>query len=171
MIDRPSHCPTPALRIPSWTVPESIDPGPAAGRRMRRLIGAVVAVCAAGILGLAAHLEPSPTGLGTHSQLALPACSWVTIVDVPCPTCGMTTAFAHAANGDLLSSVAAQPLGGLLAVGVAMALVVGGFVAVTGSPVAALFVRLWSSKVAWALGLGAAAAWIYKILSYKGLLG
>ncbi len=58
-----------------------------------------------------------------------------------------------------------------MAVGVAMALVVGGFVAVTGSPVAALLVRLWSSKVAWALGLGAAAAWIYKILSYKGLLG
>jgi hypothetical protein len=137
----------------------------------RRLIGAAVAVCAAGLLGVAAWLEPSPTGLGTHSQLAMPPCGWILMADVPCPTCGMTTAFAHAANGDLLLALQAQPIGGLLAVGVAMALLAGAYTAATGSRVAVLFARLWGRRAAWVLGLGLGGAWIYKILVYKGVLG
>jgi hypothetical protein len=137
----------------------------------RRLIGAVVAICAAGILGLAAWLEPSPTGLGTHSQLAMPPCGWIAMVDVPCPTCGMTTAFAHAADGNLVAALWAQPMGGALAVAVATALIVGAYTAATGSRVAVLFGRLWGKRAAWALGLGLGGAWVYKILSYKGVLG
>ncbi len=137
----------------------------------RRLIGTAVAICAAGILGLAAWLEPSPTGLGTHSQLAMPPCGWIVMVDVPCPTCGMTTAFAHAANGNLLWALWVQPMGGVLAVGVAMALLVGAYTAATGSRVAVLLSRLWGGRAAWALGLGLGGAWLYKILIYKGVFG
>ncbi len=143
--------------------------GPTTG--VRRLVGGVVAVCAAGILGLAAYLEPSPTGLGTHAQLALPSCGWIALADIPCPTCGMTTAFAHAADGNLVAAAVAQPMGAVLAVAVAAALFIASYVAATGSRIAAMLPRLWGRVAAWALGAGFAGAWIYKVLSYKGWLG
>jgi hypothetical protein len=130
-----------------------------------------VAVCAAGILLLAAWLEPSPTGLGTHSRLAMPPCGWIAMIDTPCPTCGMTTAFAHAANGNLPAALGAQPVGAVLAVAVAIALLIGAYTAATGSRVAVMFQRLWGRRTAWALGIGVGVAWGYKILAYRGLLG
>ena len=143
---------------------------PPEGLKARRLIGAATALAAAGILGLAAYLTPSAAGLGTHTQLAMPTCGWILIMDLPCPTCGMTTAFAHAANGDLAAALHAQPLGAVLALITAMVFLVGTYVAVTGSRVGVLFKRLWGRRAAWGLGLAVAAAWVYKILSYKGVL-
>lgn len=154
------------------TAPGLFAPRASDAPRTRRLIGGAVALPAAGILGIAAYLEPSPAGLGTHSQLVnLPPCGWIVTMDLPCPTCGMTTAFAHAAEGQLLAAFLTQPLGGVLAVVTAMVLLVGSYVALTGTPIAGLFGRLWSPGAAWAIGGFAAAAWIYKILSYKGILG
>ncbi len=83
----------------------------------------------------------------------------------------MTTAFAHAADGNLVAAVRAQPMGGVLALAVAMALVVGAYTAATGSRVAVLFTRLWGRRAAWAIGLGLGGAWVYKILIYKEVLG
>jgi hypothetical protein len=136
----------------------------------RRLIGGVVAIGATAILGLAAWLDPSPAGLGTHSQLNMPACGWIMLIDVPCPTCGMTTAFAHAAEGNLPAALATQPLGGVLAIATAIALLVGAYTALTGSRVAVLFGRLWGRRTAWVLGFAITGAWVFKVLSYKGLL-
>src|SRR6185503_8103051 len=70
---------------------------------VRRLIAAVVMLGCGTVLGVAAWLTPSPTGIGTHQQLHMPQCGWIAIADLPCPTCGMTTAFAHAAHGHLWS--------------------------------------------------------------------
>jgi hypothetical protein len=160
--------------MPSPAISAAAQPPIAAGATtatVRRLIGAATAICAAAVLGLAAWLEPSPAGLGTHSQLAMPPCGWIVMVDVPCPTCGMTTAFAHAANGSFIAALRAQPMGAVLALAAAMALVVGVYTGVTGSRVAVLFTRLWSKRAAWALGLGVGGAWVYKIIVYKGVLG
>lgn len=137
----------------------------------RRLVGAGVAAVAAGILAVAAWLQPSATGLGTHSQLNMPPCGWIMAVDVPCPTCGMTTAFSHAANGNLMAAFVTQPMGAALSIAVAVALLVGAYTALTGSRVASLFARLWGRRAAWAIGVGVTGAWIYKIIVYKGLLG
>ena len=60
-------------------------------------------------------------------------CGWITAMNLPCPTCGMTTAFAHAANGDMLASLGTQPLGFVLAIATAMSLLLGTYVAATGS--------------------------------------
>lgn len=136
----------------------------------RRLIGLVVAIVALAILVLAAFLEPSPAGLGTHRQLRMAPCGWIVLMDTPCPTCGMTTAFAHAANGNLLSSAATQPLGAAIAVATAMALLVGAFVAATGSAIGGVFRRLWSSWTIWILAAFALASWGFKIMTFKGLL-
>ena len=159
--------PVAAVAVAPLTVP-----GQAAdGRRMRRVLAALVTVGAMSVLSLAAWLEPAGPGLGTHEQLSLPACGWITLMDLPCPTCGMTTSFAHAANGDFLTSFATQPLGFFLAVATAMAVIVGIYVAFTGSRIAGQFTRLWVRGSGWALIGLVLVAWGYKVVSYKGLLG
>lgn len=142
-----------------------------AGSTKRRVLAMLVAIAAATILGFAAYLEPSPTGLGTHTQLSMPTCGWIVTMDLPCPTCGMTTAFAHAANGNPLAALGAQPFGAALALVTAMTLLVAGYVAVTGSVIGSIFVALSNAKAAWILAVAAIAAWAYKVLVYKGLLG
>lgn len=137
----------------------------------RRLIAAVVAATAATILGVAAWMTPSPTGLGTHRTLNLPPCGWIAVADLPCPTCGMTTAFAHAADGNLIASFHAQPMGFMLAIAVAVTLLVSVQVAITGSRLGWIFTRLWGRRSGWALALLVIAAWAYKIASYKGWIG
>ena len=134
------------------------------------MVAGIVGACSTALLGLSAWLEPSPTGLGTHEQLHLPPCGWIATIDMPCPTCGMTTAFAYAAHGDLLHSFLAQPLGCVLVVSVAMTLLVCVHVIVTGSRLARVFARLWGVRTAWALGFAVLSAWGYKIASYKGWL-
>ena len=97
-------------------------------------------------------------------------CGWIVLMETPCPTCGMTTAFAHAANGNLLAAVRTQPFGSALAVATAMALLISIHVALTGSRLGGLFARMWRPRTIWVLGSFAIVSWGYKILSYKGLL-
>jgi hypothetical protein len=137
---------------------------------MRRTIAAIIAFGTLGVLLLAAWFQPAAEGLGTHEQLNLPRCSWIASMDMPCPTCGMTTAFAHAADGSLLASFRTQPLGALAALACAMTFLVASYVALTGSPIAGVFGRLWTRYTGWLLALAVLLAWGYKILSYRGLL-
>ena len=136
----------------------------------RRLLAAAVAAAAATVLVVAAILDPSPEGLGTHTQLGAPSCGWIVTMDLPCPTCGMTTAFANAAEGRWSAAWAAQPLGAVLAVVTAMTLLLSFYVTVTGAVVGPLLGRLWGRRVAWGLAAVVVLAWVYKILSYKGVL-
>ncbi len=55
---------------------------------------------AALVLMIAAWLEPSPTGMGTHQQLGLLPCGMLFFWQIPCPGCGLTTAFAHLVRGE-----------------------------------------------------------------------
>ena len=86
--------------------PSSAAPHPpVADRRGRRSTAALVVAFCAGVLLLAAWMEPSSRGLGTHLQLGLAPCGWVAYGGIPCPSCGMTTAFAHATDGNLLGAL------------------------------------------------------------------
>jgi len=140
----------------------------AAERRLRRGAGLAAAVPALGLLSVAAWLQPDPAGSGTHRQLDLPACGWMTAFDTPCPTCGMTTAFAHAAEGDLLGALAAQPLGAVLALATAMIAVGGLHVAATGSRLGAALGRLWGPRSGWIAGIMVLGAWAWKIADHRG---
>jgi hypothetical protein len=64
---------------------------------------------------VARRLEPSPRGFGTHEQLGLPPCQFAWVTGKPCPSCGMTTAFAWFVRGELVRALGANPAGGLLA--------------------------------------------------------
>jgi hypothetical protein len=63
------------------------------------------------VLVVARLLTPSPSGLGTHVALGLPACGFLRWSGLPCPACGLTTSFAHLAHAELGPALAAHPLG------------------------------------------------------------
>ena len=59
-------------------------------------------------------LTPSESGQGTHRQLGLPPCPFLELTALPCPSCGLTTSFSHAAHLDLAESFLVQPFGLLI---------------------------------------------------------
>ncbi len=65
---------------------------------------------------LARSLKPDPRGFGTHQRLGLPACSFRMMFTIPCPSCGMTTSFAHFTRGQFRESAGANFAGLLLAI-------------------------------------------------------
>lgn len=64
---------------------------------------------------VAGRLKPDPRGFGTHEALGLPACTFRQIAGVPCPSCGMTTSFAHFVRGELITAGRVNAAGLLLA--------------------------------------------------------
>jgi Protein of unknown function (DUF2752) len=84
------------------------------GRRARCLL-VLAAVGLAGLLVLARILVPDPRGYGTHTQLGLRPCAFLTVTGRLCPTCGMTTSFAWIVRGKVVRSWQANPAGCLLA--------------------------------------------------------
>ena len=121
------------------------------------------------VLGLAAWLKPDPSGVGTHTQLGLPACGMLISSHVPCPTCGMTTAFSLAAHGRLLASLAAQPAGAVFALGVAAMALLSGWALLRGLDMTAWGQRLLAPSVLVSAGALVGAAWVYKILAIQGI--
>jgi hypothetical protein len=63
------------------------------------------------VLALARVLHPSERGFGTHQQLGLPPCIFLQLTGIPCPSCGLTTSFAHAARLHWLAAFTTQPFG------------------------------------------------------------
>lgn len=134
--------------------------------RGERFAWALVALACLSVLIVAAGLKPSTSGAGTHKQLGLNECGWVLAFGKPCFTCGMTTAFAHAADGRLDRSFVTQPFGALLSVGVAAGFWVGAFVALTGSTVGRRCASLLSPRLLWWYGGALTAAWAYKLATW-----
>lgn len=64
-------------------------------------------------VAVATRLTPDARGWGTHEQLGMAPCSIRLWSGRPCPTCGMTTAWAYAVRGNAQAAVAAN-LGGAL---------------------------------------------------------
>ena len=137
----------------------------------RGLAAAVAAGCLA-VLVIAARLQPSPDGFGTHRAMGLAECGFLARTGLPCPACGMTTSFAWFARGNLAASAYVQPMGTALAAIAAMTVWVAGYVAVTGRPVHRLLAvvpdRWWLVPL---LTL-AVAAWAWKMFIHlRGIDG
>jgi len=120
-----------------------------------------------GVLGLAAGLRPATDGHGTHEQLGLRACPWITGLDTPCPTCGMTTAFSHAAEAQFVAGFFAQPLGLLMAIATATVFWGALHVALTGSSLGVVASKAIRPRVLWFVGGLALAAWAFKMLTWN----
>ncbi|HVP12809.1 MAG TPA: DUF2752 domain-containing protein [Phycisphaerae bacterium] len=129
-----------------------------------RLAWAGVAVACAGVLGVARSLTPSPTGLGTHQQLfGLAPCSFVIITGLPCPTCGMTTAFAHMTHGHPLAAFKVQPAGAVFCLGTVGMCLFSLYVAISGNLIVVNWDRIGPIRVMLALGVLILGGWAFKI--------
>jgi hypothetical protein len=73
-----------------------------------RLLLATFGLTLIALIATARTLKPDPRGYGTHEQLRLATCGFTRLTGWRCPTCGMTTSWAHAARGDFRSAVAAS---------------------------------------------------------------
>lgn len=99
-------------------------PGWRGEARITRFTRAVLLVMAgmfAAVFVVAATLRPyeddgSARMMATHMQLGLPSCEFVQSFGKPCPSCGMTTSFAHLVRGNVGSAAKANWVGALLAV-------------------------------------------------------
>ena len=83
--------------------------------RVSRVLLAVWSLCLLAGFAVAFGLEPDPRGYGTHERLGLPGCTFRTMFGVPCPSCGMTTSFAHFMHGRFVSAARSNMAGLLLA--------------------------------------------------------
>ncbi len=91
---------------------------------------ALLGLAGVAVLALALWLKPNPSGYGTHQQLGLGTCGMILTTGLPCPTCGMTTAFSHTVRGQWIAAFLAQPAGFALAL----------------ATIAMVFVCIWSVK-------------------------
>ena len=80
----------------------------------------------------------------------------------------MTTAFAHAANGDLVSSFRAQPLGMVLAVGSSLGFWLAFHSAAFGSAIGPLVANRVGRRTLWISLTMLFVAWGYKVLNWPG---
>lgn len=80
----------------------------------QRIVMAVAGLTLLALLITANRLTPNPRGMGTHQGLGLPPCSIVTWFGMRCPSCGMTTSWAHLTRGHVLAALAANTGGTLL---------------------------------------------------------
>lgn len=129
-----------------------------------RLWNGAVAAAGLGVLGLARWLPADPRGFGTHEALGMTPCVALAILGIPCPFCGMTTAFVHVAHGRFQEAVVAQPAGFMLFFGLVVVVLVclfRGFRPFSPSPLQALSGvsgRVWGGFLGVLL-----VSWAYKI--------
>jgi hypothetical protein len=81
----------------------------------------------------------------------------------------MTTAFAHAADGDLWEGFVCQPFGFLVAIATVMVFWIALLIALTGSTIHRTLLGLWKPGFIWALAAIGFAAWVYKIYTFTYL--
>lgn len=128
-----------------------------------RLAASLVAAGCGVIFVVAAGLTPPEAGFGAHTQLELAPCSYPMLLGIPCPTCGMTTAFAHFARGELLAAFHAQPAGLVIALATVAAGLAALRVILTGKVCVVNWYRVSPPRVALALGILFLAGWLYKL--------
>ena len=129
-----------------------------------RLLAFLIALGCLAALAMAAYLQPSPAGVGSHRTLGLASCQFLGNTGLPCPSCGMTTSFTWFVRGNVLASAYVQPMGAVVALATACCAWGGFYIAATGRPVYRLL-RLVPARYyllpLLALGM---LAWGWKIL-------
>ncbi|MCB9831491.1 MAG: DUF2752 domain-containing protein [Planctomycetes bacterium] len=118
-------------------------------------------------LVIAWRLAPDARGFGTHEQLGMEPCGWLESSGQPCPTCGMTTAFANTVRLRLVAAFMANPAGlflCLLCIALPIYVIRSWWL---GLPPGRFFYgrlgRSWLAVLLFVLVFG----WLFKILTYR----
>ena len=128
-----------------------------------RATAALILAGCVSLFAIAARLEPAAGGIGTHEQLGLPPCGMAMIWGLPCPTCGMTTAFAYAARGQFAAAFHAQPAGLTLALATGLGAFAAGGTLVTGRSYRVNWTRVSPTAVGFGVVAVVLGAWAYKL--------
>lgn len=137
-----------------------------------RLFALALALAALAVLATAVLIKPAPRGMGTHLQLGFKRCDFLRTTGLPCPSCGMTTSFAHFVRGQWLGSLYVQPMGFVLALGCGGMFWAGLYTAITASPLHRLGRQVPSLVLIPALLGFAICAWGWKIFIHlRGMDG
>lgn len=161
------RAPDPALppaAPPAWVPAAARRRGRTVGeRRAARVVWAVLFLLPAAVLALAAWLTPDPAGHGTHTQLGLPPCGFLLVTGLPCPGCGLTTAFSAMMHGDLVAAARANPFGVLLFAATAASLPVSLVGAVRALPILDTLDRFHVDRVLMTLALASIGTWAVRL--------
>jgi len=128
----------------------------------RRLVPAILFVFCGCLLGVAAWLTPSSTGIGTHTQMGFPSCGMVRWTGAPCPTCGYTTTFSQAVHGQLWTAFTNQPAAFVLVFLAMATFLVCGYALVTGVSLGPLGRAIWRPWFYWSFAALFILGWAYK---------
>lgn len=129
-----------------------------------RLYAIGLATAVGAIVAVAAGLIPAGRDMGTHQQLGLPPCGFVLVTGLPCPTCGMTTAFAYTVRGQVVQAIRSQLAGFLIAAATVGAGLAGLVAVATGRRPSLNWYRVNPVHLVWwSFGL-LIAAWALKIV-------
>jgi hypothetical protein len=119
------------------------------------------------VLTIARVLSPSPNGLGTHQQLGLPPCFFHQMTGIPCPTCGMTTSFAHTVRLHFYEAFITQPFGLLACVLSALLIPFSLLLMRRRVPWMKVLTARGSNAVMYVLVALFLVAWVYKIWAMR----
>ena len=136
----PAHTVQPAGAAPAQM---PLPAGSNTSLARRRVIALAVFLPCLSLLLVSHWLHPDPAGMGTHTQLGLAPCGFQVATGYPCATCGMTTSFALAAHGRLLSSLSNQPAGMMLSLLTAMLTLISGWSLWSGMPLQPIGRAFW----------------------------
>ena len=136
-----------------------------------RSIAALLLAGSTALLAAAFWIQPDPRGIGSHQQLGMPPCVSIVLFGVSCPTCGMTTAFAHTVRGELWSAFNAQPAGFLLALATIAAAGLSLGTLLTGKVWHVNWYRVPPTRVTVAVLLIVLGGWIFKIATGALFIG
>lgn len=84
------------------------------GAWFSRVLSAAIVLSFGAVFTLSALLVPSPNGHGTHLQLGLGPCTFLTLTGWPCPMCGATTSFTLMAHLSPIQAALNQPFASAL---------------------------------------------------------
>ncbi len=109
-----------------------------------RWVGALVAVCAFGVIALLALLIPAEGGMGTHRKMGLSPCGMVARTGYPCPGCGVTTSVTAMAHGRIAYAAQSQIFGVVVMLGLVALGILGAMQAIHGGNFLKIVrIRLW----------------------------
>ena len=128
-----------------------------------RLLALTISAACLTVMVVATLLIPSPTGMGTHTQLGLDQCYFALRTGIPCPSCGMTTSYSWLARGNFPASFYVQPMGAVLGLATIVTFWAALYIAATGRSIYRLIALGPTRYYVPTIVALAIAAWAWKI--------
>jgi len=137
--------------------------------RQDRIRYLVISGVATVVLLIARLLQPSPNGVGTHTQIGLPPCPFLHFTGIPCLSCGLTTSVAHSARLHFYEAIVTQPFGLIIFFGAVLSIPFSIYLIHRRIPWSRLNELRGRDLVMYALIALFLLSWLYKIAAMKGL--